>query len=153
MRQATYVLSGFIQEPNIRHSSLGPGLQTCHLVPYLGFNLQDYGAKNIDVFPTGFFFIPFYTVLTIPVWIISLFKHAQSYQKLLHQPMCAIASVCSSHPCARPSACWKSVIKDVLFQFHWLFEHQSRRSHKCKNEGHGNLSEGKQIEKKMEKIS
>ena len=31
---------------------------------------------------------------------------------------------------------WIIVNKDVLYEFHWLFEVQSRSSHKCRNEGH-----------------
>ena len=52
------------------------------------------------------------------------------YHKLLHQPLAAITSVCSSHHLARPSVGWISVNKDVFYEFHWLFELQSRSSHK-----------------------
>ena len=151
------VLSGIIPEPSIRHFSLGLGLQTCHPVPCLGERLGEVLIYKImelqifhkmDVFPTGFFFIIFYSGITIPVWIISLFKHAQSYQKLLHQPLSAITSVCSSHHCARPLVCRISINKDALYEFR---EFQSRSSYKCGNEGYESLSKGKWINRKMEK--
>ena len=41
--------------------------------------------------------------------------------------------------------------KDVLNEFHWLFELQSRNSHKCGNEGFESLSEVKCIGREIEK--
>ena len=43
------------------------------------------------------------------------------------------------------------VNKDVLYEFHWLFELQSRNSLKCGNVGHESLIEGKRIVRKMKK--
>ena len=44
--------------------------------------------------------------------------------------------------------CRLSVNKHFLYEFHWLFELQSR----SRNEGHESLSDGKRIERKMTKI-
>ena len=63
--------------------------------------------------------------------------------KILHQPLFAIvASVCSSHHRARAFyVCWIAVNKYVLHELPWLFELQSRNSHKLRNEEYENLLE------------
>ena len=47
--------------------------------------------------------------------------------------------------------CWISLNKDVFYEFHLLFELQSKRSYEGRNEGYESLSEGKRIERKIEK--
>ena len=66
------------------------------------------------------------------------------------QPLSS-TSVCFCHHCAGPAVLCISVDKDVLCEFHWLLELQSKSSHKSRNSGYESLSEGKQIEWKMEK--
>ena len=61
----------------------------------------------------------------------------------------SITSMCSSHHRARLLVCWISVNKDVLFELHWLFQLPSRS--KCGNEWFERQSEGKLIERKIEK--
>ena len=46
---------------------------------------------------------------------------------------------------------WISLNKDVFYEFHLLFELQSKRSYEGRNEGYESLSEGKWIERKIEK--
>ena len=58
-----------------------------------------------------------------------------SYIQMENQPLPAITSVCFSHYRVRPSVCWISINKDVLYEFHWLVKLQSRSSHKCGNVG------------------
>ena len=45
--------------------------------------------------------------------------------------------------------CLISVSKDVLHEFLWLFELQSRISHMCGNDGRESLSEGKWRDREM----
>ena len=56
------------------------------------------------------------------------------YNKLLNQSLSAITSVCSFHHRARPSVCWLSTKKDAFYELHWMFELQSCRSHKRRND-------------------
>ena len=56
------------------------------------------------------------------------------YKKLLYQSLSAITSVCSFHHRARPSVCWLSTKKDDFYELHWMFELQSCRSHKRRND-------------------
>ena len=44
-----------------------------------------------------------------------------------------------------------SVNKNVPYEFHQMFELQLRSSYKSRKDGNERLSEGKQIERKMEK--
>ena len=49
-----------------------------------------------------------------------------------------------------PWVCWISVIKDVLYEFHLLFQLQSRSSHRRGNDGYERKSI-RWIDRKMEK--
>ena len=61
--------------------------------------------------------------------LISQFKRNLCVPQVLRQPLSAITSVCSSNHRASPLVRWMNVTKDVLDEFHWLFELQSRGSH------------------------
>ena len=54
-----------------------------------------------------------------------------------------VSNVTSQHS-VRASVCWISISKDVLPEFHWLFELQLRICHTCRNDEYESLSEGKQ---------
>ena len=49
-----------------------------------------------------------------------------------------------------PWVCWIWVIKDVLYELHWLFQLQSRSSHRRGNDGYERKSI-RWIDRKMEK--